>query len=124
MDYYYLQNQHKSARDPVKGKPMGNNRRAVYVSYVPGAASNVDAYGYKLHNTVVVTFTSDTRMILDNGGYHSVTSKKAINEALPSGFCLYQKKYEWYLKCPNGDVLEYENGMVVYLDAVRQNLYN
>jgi len=68
--------------------PWGNNRRIVRITDT--------AIAYVLHNTSVATFDHNGDIILDNGGYFSATSKKAINEALVgTGYRVTQKNGEW-----------------------------
>lgn len=72
----------------------------------PGRYGNVTVYGddltikVKLHNTIVVSYDKRTKMVtLNSGGWRTMTTKTAINNALSQlGFFnkVYQYKNEWY----------------------------
>jgi len=63
-----------------------------------------------LHSTSIVILKSKS-IVLNNGGYFSRTSKKALNEVGDMlGFQVYQEKFNWFVKY-NGEVLEFNNGM-------------
>lgn len=47
-------------------------------------------------NTVVFKQIGDT-ITLNTGGWHTMTSKRWINEYLPSHICLVQHDFNWYL---------------------------
>jgi hypothetical protein len=51
----------------------------------------------KLHNTEVIGFSKDGSIILNSGGYRTVTTKARINEFLPKGYRLTQDKSIWYV---------------------------
>lgn len=58
---------------------------------------DTEAIGLKYHQTDVVTFYPDNTIVLNTGGWHTVTTKARINEYLPNGFYLYQDKGIWYV---------------------------
>ena len=64
----------------------------------------------RLHDTDVVTFTEDFNIILDDGGWQTVTTKERINRYLPSGWKLYQKDYQWFIDA-DGDTHKYYEGI-------------
>lgn len=52
------------------------------------------------HNTVVVEFTLE-RVVLDTGGYFTVTTKRRMNQAsrqFKLGYSVFQKDYKWFCK--------------------------
>lgn len=51
----------------------------------------------RLHDTDVVTFVQNGNIILDSGGWRTVTTKDRINRCLPEGWGIYQDKGLWYL---------------------------
>lgn len=54
----------------------------------------------KYHATSVVKFNDDTIM-LDSGGYRTVTTKRRMNQAAVQfdlGFQVFQKGYEWFVQ--------------------------
>jgi hypothetical protein len=51
------------------------------------------------HHTAVVSF-NEKKIVLDNGGYRTVTTKARMNQASNQfnlGFSVYQKDYKWYV---------------------------
>lgn len=51
----------------------------------------------KLHATNVITFRDDGQIVVDSGGYATVTTKDRINKYLPDPWRMYQEKSTWYL---------------------------
>src|SRR5690349_8930926 len=49
----------------------------------------------KLHDTDVVTYTTDEKIILNSGGWRTVTTKERINTFSP--LTVYQNKSIWYV---------------------------
>lgn len=87
-------------------RPAGNNRRYVKTG---------NDFGYLLHETIVVWFKANGDLVLNNGGWFSVTSKKAMNEALSEhGYGIFVVKGHWFIRVKaTGEELVYENGMTV-----------
>ena len=57
--------------------------------------------------TDVVAFNDDA-IVLDNGGYHTNTTKSRMNQASVQfnlGFHVFQKDYRWYVKFRGENVL-------------------
>lgn len=52
----------------------------------------------RYHETDVLTYCPDGTIVLNSGGWMTVTTKARINEYLPSGWTLYQDKGVWYLQ--------------------------
>lgn len=51
-----------------------------------------------LHSTEVVTFTPEGTIILNSGGYRSVTTKARMNACLrTTGYGVSQQKWGWYV---------------------------
>ena len=68
----------------------------------------------KLYNTLVV-FADRERIILDNGGWKTVTTRRRMNQASREfnlGFDVYQKDHNWIVSY-KGKEIEYTNGMVL-----------
>ncbi len=62
-----------------------------------------DSYGIRLHATRILQFNSDGSVILDSGGWQTVTTKDRLNKFLPSGYRVWQEARVWYLShMPNG----------------------
>ena len=67
-----------------------------------------DYYAIVLHNTEIVQFHEDGRIVLSNGGYETRTTKERINEFIPRGY-VSQKNYNWYYEVPvDGDWKKYQ----------------
>ncbi len=65
-----------------------------------------------LHRTKIVTYYPDGRIVLNSGGYHTVTTKARMNEVLPPNVRVSQQRHEWYLY-HNGERLPFEDGMEI-----------
>ena len=67
-----------------------------------------------LYSTKIVEWNHNRdSIILNNGGWMTVTTKKRMNqvaEQFDLGFTVYQKDFEWYVVL-NGQTLPFENGM-------------
>lgn len=64
----------------------------------------------RLHRTDVVTFKRDGAIVLDSGGWKSLTTKSRLNEFSP--FSIWQKEGDWYIKI-NGKAVNYDDGIIV-----------
>lgn len=105
MNYNELRSQVESFRNKYKGKLVANNTRLLM---------NYDlSISVKLHNTDIVVFDSNGDIILNTGGYYTVTTKTRMNEFLPEGYKVFQKKGTWYLETPD-KTLEYKDKMNIY----------
>lgn len=76
-----------------RGIKLGNNTYLEAVELL----GNVVAFGVKLHATVIVTFHRDGRIVLNDGGWKTATTKARFNEYLPSEFRVYSDGGVWYL---------------------------
>ena len=65
-----------------------------------------DGYGIRLHDTEVVIHYKD-RIVLDSGGYKTLTTKARMNEYTP--FNVIQKQKVWYV-----DGTPFEDGITLY----------
>jgi hypothetical protein len=68
---------------------------------------------YRLHDTDVVVI-NEGRVILNSGGWRTVTTKDRMNKYLPPGWSVYSDKGVWYLY-HGDDKIPYEDGMVINL---------
>lgn len=73
---------------------IGNN--TYLESYVDG--SKVDRICVRLHDTNIVTFCEDGRILLNTGGYHTVTTKERINQFITGR--IYSKNFQWWYNPP------------------------
>lgn len=71
-----------------------------------------DAIAVTLHATDVLTANSNGTVVLNSGGWHTMTTKDRINGWLPAGWVLFQKDGDWIVRGPYGSV-EFEDGMVI-----------
>jgi hypothetical protein len=58
------------------------------------------------HNTTIVEIF-DNRIILNPGGYYTVTTKRRMNQVSDVwhlGFSVYQKNYRWYVDYEGGNL--------------------
>jgi hypothetical protein len=53
---------------------------------------------YRLHSTDVARKRPDGSVILNSGGWRTLTTRDRMNSVLPAGVSLYQSKGNWYLK--------------------------
>lgn len=61
--------------------------------------------GIRLHQTHVVILSA-TRVVLNTGGWNTVTTKDRINTYLPQLWSLVQERGQWFLRlhvCTNGE---------------------
>lgn len=71
-------------------------------------------YKIRLHDTDIIEFRDD-KIILNTGGYYTNTTKKRMNEFLPSKYYVYQKDFTWYLKDKESNKDTVFNGPMVTL---------
>ena len=69
---------------------LGNN--TYLESYVDGC--KVDRICVRLHNTNIVTFCEDGRIVLNTDGYRTATTKDRINQFISGR--VWQKNYQWF----------------------------
>lgn len=72
----------------------------------------------RFHDTIIIQKKLDGTIVLDSGGWRTVTTKTRINqfanEYCGGRFGVYQKKGEWYLTFPYlewRDDVPFEDGM-------------
>lgn len=75
-----------------------------------------DVIAVVLHNTYIVAYTSDGRILLNSGGYHTTTTKQRLNQLLPPGYGVTQRDYAWYVRTPNGEY-PFADGAILYPGA-------
>jgi hypothetical protein len=66
-----------------------------------------NGYGIRLHDTEVVIHYKD-RIVLDSGGYKTVTTKARMNDY--STHTIYQKNHVWYVD----NEIPFEDGITLY----------
>lgn len=90
-------------------KKIGNNTYLVRLS--------PERIGVKYHNTYIVMFEARCALYT-SGGWHTYTTKDRLNQLLPNGWGIYQKKYHWYLSGPDKEMhwfdgIQFLDGKVV-----------
>lgn len=66
---------------------------------------------YKLYETEVLRIDNNG-FKLDSGGWLTMHTKNCMNDNLPSGYKVFQKRGEWFLTTPD-EVLDFEDNMIV-----------
>jgi len=102
VNYFKAQTLFCSARNKVKGKPIGTATTVVQTE---------KGYGIKYHNTIVVEYLPDGSCILRSGGWKTVTTKRRINEYSPVR--VYQQNFEWYIADGKDTPTPFVDGMIV-----------
>ena len=54
-----------------------------------------------------------TAIVLNSGGWKTVTTKKWINKYLPNKFHLFQENFNWYIKNKDGTVISYKDNLII-----------
>jgi hypothetical protein len=96
-----------TARDPNRGKPIGNNTRLLPR---PG-----DRLAIRLHDTDIITYDPQGCVTLHSGGWRTRTTKSRINEFLPLGR-IEQARGVWTWAYSNREHL-YRDGMTITPDG-------
>lgn len=92
MKYEEARRLMKTARNPARGKPIGNNTRLYYED--PGVGYE-SYYSVRLHGNEILRLYSDRFIPLD-AGWKTVTTKARLNDLMPMG-TVFQKDWDWYL---------------------------
>ena len=96
-----------------KGSRKLANNTKVYRVMLGGYYGLQDEIHVRLHNTDIVSYRADGVITLNSGGYRTVTTKQRINQLLPPGWDVYQKKHKWYVVAPNGEQEDFFDGMKI-----------
>ncbi len=104
-NFFKVQTLALSARNKAKGKPIGNNLRAVVLG-------NGDV-AIRLHATNIVVYHNPNNgggFTLNSGGWHTVTTKKRMNQYMPDNMGIFQRNFAWFLRI-DGKTVSYRDGM-------------
>jgi len=107
MNYWQAQRLMATARQPHKGKPIGNNTRLY---------DNDGYYTIRLHNNVIMEIYPDRFIPLD-AGWQTLTTKARLNEHMEVGH-IHQSNWDWYLTI--GDTT-YDWGDVYFISTRDDN---
>lgn len=69
----------------------------------------------RYHDTNVVAFDEDT-IVLNTGGYFTVTTKNRMNQTANQfdlGYHIYQDHFLWYVVLPSGQTIPFINRVLV-----------
>lgn len=72
-----------------------------------------ESIGYSLHGTEVVRLYKNGTVLLNSGGYRTVTTKDRINTFLPSGIRLSQDRCQWFIS-RDGERVSFFDGMKIH----------
>ena len=90
MNYEEARKLMKTARNPAKGKPIGNNTRL----YFTESTFREDYYSVRLHGNEILRIYKD-RFVPSDAGWQTVTTKARLNDLMPIGG-VYQRDWNWY----------------------------
>lgn len=69
----------------------------------------------RLHSTDVITFHSDGRVVLDSGGWWTVTTRDRINRYMPDGWCVWSERGQWLLgHSYSNPICMFEDGVTIH----------
>lgn len=94
MDYLRAKALLESARSRERGKPIANNTRVVDCTMFDESGNPEPAIGILYHHTIVVAFSSNGRVVLNSGGWRTVTTKERLDN---SGIRVYSVKGKWFV---------------------------
>ena len=80
------------------------------------AERRAECIAVRLHNTDIMLFTPDGSIMLDSGGWRTITTKSRMNDYLPAPYRIWQKAGRWYVYTPSG-VLDYADNMKIMPDG-------
>ena len=106
MDYKEALAQVKTARNGYK-KPIGNNTWLIL--------NDDDSVAVRLHQTDIITYRPDGSIILDTGGWETVTTKARMNEYLDHPR-VGSERGVWTISSGGIDYF-YQDGMVINPDG-------
>jgi hypothetical protein len=69
----------------------------------------------RYHDTDVIEIQPN-KIILRSGGWETSTTKRRINNFLPKGYNLFQRKFDWYVSIEKDKkTIPFEDGMIIKL---------
>lgn len=73
----------KGAKEINSGRPIGSNTRLIACK-ATGSEEEVKAVGVKLHSTIVVAYLADGGIVLNSGGWRTLTTSSRIGDFSPA----------------------------------------
>ena len=74
---------------------IGNN------TYLVGNGTDAQPFTIRLHATDIVKVSAGM-IEFNTDGYNTATTKERMNRAMPNGYSLIQRNYQWYVQYPGG----------------------
>ena len=74
---------------------------------------NGDHGGVTYQQTNIIAWNGG-KITLRSGGWETVTTKRKMNQAARQfalGYSVWQKNYKWFVDLPNGETVEFVDGM-------------
>lgn len=112
-----------SAKSFLRGssdRKLAHNTWVLDRSHTASTMRHGHAIAVRYHNTDIVTYFEDGTIIVNNGGYMTVTTNKRLNLFLPPGFRVMQKNYQMYLLAPHDRKLPFDGYVEFNADNLRQ----
>jgi len=63
------------------------------------------------HRTPIVSYEDNGEIVVDTGGYHSMSTKVRVNEFSP--LHVWQKDHQWYYSLGDEETGEFEDGLAI-----------
>lgn len=100
-----------------------DRRKLANNTYANRCVNNADAIAIRLHDTDVLIFYSDGRVVYDSGGWRTVTTKDRMSTYGP--WPVYQRDRVWYIRDRRTDTEhEYYDGFTVNVGVVAPATYS
>ena len=68
----------------------------------------------QLYDTVILACFNGDSIMLNSGGFRTKHTMNCINDLLPRGFSVFQRKSDWYVNTPS-DVIAFTDGIKLNL---------
>lgn len=78
---------------------------------------NEDSFGVRLHDTQIIQWYEDGRIILNTDGWTTVTTKDRMNRALSPDWNVYSDRGVWYVARSGTATHPYSDGMTLFPDG-------
>lgn len=114
MNFQALDARLTSRNKPVNSRKIANNTYA--------QRRDDGRIAVRLHATDVLSFGADDSVVLDTGGWLTVTTKERFNRFLPGGLRVYSERGRWYIYRSGLDRVPYFDG--IELDTVSYVVLN
>lgn len=72
-----------------------------------------DVFAVTYHSTDIATLIGGRWLVLDTGGWRTMTTLQRMNALIPGGMSLNQKDWTWYLTDRDGNRYRYEDRVII-----------